>query len=53
MRAELTQRITARGYRNTVLMIVPAFFAILATLLVLAAPGALRAFSTLGAGGFL
>ena len=52
LRAELTQRITARGYRNTVLMIVPAFFAILATLLVLAAPGALRAFSTLGAGGF-
>jgi pilus assembly protein TadC len=53
MRAELTQRITARGYRNTVLMIVPAFFAILATLLVLAAPGALRAFASLGAGGFL
>lgn len=53
LRAELTQRITARGYRNTVLMIVPAFFAILATLLVLAAPGALRAFSSLGAGGFL
>ncbi len=53
LRAELTQRITARGYRNTVLMIVPAFFAILATLLVLAAPGALRAFASLGAGGFL
>jgi pilus assembly protein TadC len=52
LRAELTQRITARGYRNTVLMIVPAFFAILATLLVLAAPGALRAFANLGAGGF-
>ncbi len=51
LRAELTQRITARGYRNTVLMIVPAFFAILATLLVLAAPGALRAFASLGAGG--
>jgi tight adherence protein C len=53
LRAELTQRITARGYRNTVLMIVPAFFAILATLLVLAAPGALRAFASLGTGGFL
>jgi pilus assembly protein TadC len=53
LRAELTQRITARGYRNTVLMIVPAFFAILATLLVLAAPGALRAFASLGSGGFL
>lgn len=53
LRAELTQRITARGYRNTVLMIVPAFFAILATLLVLAAPGALRAFTSLGSGGFL
>ena len=52
LRAELTQRTTARGYRNTVLMIVPAFFAILATLLVLAAPGALRAFANLGAGGF-
>ncbi len=52
LRAELTQRITARGYRNTVLMIVPAFFAILATLLVLAAPGALRAFASLSSGGF-
>ena len=53
LREELTQRITARGYRNTVLMIVPAFLAILATLLVLAAPGALRAFASLGTGGFL
>jgi tight adherence protein C len=52
LRAELIQRITARGYRNTVLMIVPAFFAIVATLLVLAAPGAVRAFYSLSTGGF-
>jgi pilus assembly protein TadC len=52
LRTELIQRITARGYRNTVLMIVPAFFAIVATLLVLAAPGAMRAFSSLSTSGF-
>jgi Flp pilus assembly protein TadB len=51
LREELNRRITARGYRNTVLMIIPAFFAIVASLLILAAPGVLRIFNALGAGG--
>jgi len=34
--------ITERGYKNAVLMVVPAFFAIIATIIILIAPGAVR-----------
>jgi len=34
--------ITERGYKNAVLMVVPAFFAIIATVIILIAPGASR-----------
>jgi len=34
--------ITERGYKNAVLMVIPAFFAIIATVIILIAPGASR-----------
>ena len=37
--------ITERGYKNAVLMVVPAFFAIIATIIILIAPGAVRMLS--------
>jgi len=40
--------ITERGYRNAVLMVIPSFFAIVATMMVLMAPGALRMLFLLG-----
>ena len=40
--------ITERGYKNAVLMVIPAFFAIIATTLILIAPGAVRMMSVLG-----
>ena len=53
MREETKRRITERGYRNTILMVVPAGLAILASMLVLAAPGFARMVQTFaGSGGF-
>lgn len=37
--------ITERGYKNAVLMVIPAFFAIIATIIILIAPGAVRMFT--------
>ena len=37
--------ITERGYKNAVMMVVPAFFAIIATIIILIAPGAVRMLS--------
>ncbi len=52
MREELKRRITERGYRNTILMVIPAGLAILASLLVMAAPGFVRMMeSFLGSSG--
>ena len=52
MREDLTERITRRGYRNTVLMVGPVFLALISVLLVIAAPGVSRAFAGLASGGF-
>jgi pilus assembly protein TadC len=40
--------ITERGYKNAVLMVIPAFFAIVAIVIILIAPGAVRMVSVLG-----
>lgn len=42
----LLQRLIERGYRNALLMLLPAFLLMLATLVVLAAPGLMRALQT-------
>jgi len=53
MREETKRRIIKRGYRNTILMVVPAGLAILASMLVLAAPGVARLVQNFaGTGGF-
>ena len=50
--ARITARqvIAERGYKNAVLMVLPAFFAILAIMIILVAPGAVQMISALGAG---
>jgi len=40
--------LTERGYKNAVLMVIPAFFAIIATTIILIAPGAVRMVNVLG-----
>ena len=40
--------IAERGYKNAVLMVIPAFFAIIAIMLILVAPGAVKMLSVIG-----
>ncbi len=40
--------ITERGYKNAVMMVIPAFFAIIAIVIILIVPGAVRMFAVLG-----
>lgn len=47
-RVQIKNVITERGYENAVMMVIPAFFAIVATVLVLIGPGAIRMVSVLG-----
>ncbi|HKZ86620.1 MAG TPA: type II secretion system F family protein [Anaerolineae bacterium] len=48
--ARITTRllITERGYKNAVLMVIPAFFAIIAITIILIAPGAVKMLGVLG-----
>ncbi len=52
LRTELKQRIETRGSRNAVLMVIPAFLAVLATLAVLTAPGFIRIMAEFASGAF-
>lgn len=47
-RVRIRLQITERGYKNAVLMVVPAFFAIVATSIVLLGPGVVRMMTVLG-----
>ncbi len=47
-RINLRLLITERGYKNAVLMVIPAFFAIIAIVLILIGPGAVRMVSAFG-----
>jgi hypothetical protein len=49
-RLTLKLLITERGYRNAVIMVIPAFFAIIAIMIVLVAPGAVKMVSVLSGG---
>ncbi len=49
-RASIRHLITERGYRNAVMMVVPAFLAIIAITIVLIAPGVVRMVGVLGGG---
>ncbi len=42
--------IAERGYKNAVLMVIPAFFAIIAIMIILIAPGAVKMISVIGGG---
>lgn len=47
-RTDIRLMITERGYKNAVKMVIPAFLAIIATTIILVAPGAVRMMSVLG-----
>jgi Flp pilus assembly protein TadB len=47
-RTNIRLLITERGYKNAVMMVIPAFFAIVAIAIVLIAPGAVQMMSVLG-----
>jgi hypothetical protein len=47
-RINLRLLITERGYKNAVLMVIPAFFAIIAIVLILIGPSAVRMVSAFG-----
>lgn len=47
-RDQIKTMLTERGYKNAVMMVIPAFFAIIATMLVLIGPGVTRMIGVIG-----